>query len=147
LLKETEMNRILLIALLLLTACAQLPPQPGDAAAKRFEPVPDRAVIYVLRSPVEREFVAPIMLDDEMMGSTYRGTFMRLVVPAGQHQIAGFAGDSGRISLKTEAGKLYFINQTTFGYSSLTGSTFQLVDEQYGRSIALGGTLTSEVIK
>lgn len=141
------MNRILPLALLLLTACTQLPPPPGDAAAKRFESVPDRAVIYVLRSPLERDFVAPIMLDDEMAGSTYRGTFIRLVVPAGQHQIAGFAGDSGRISLKTEVGKLYFINQTTFGYSSLTGSSFQLIDEKYGRSLALGGTLTNEVIK
>ncbi len=141
------MNRILLLVLLLLTACTQLPPPPGDAAAKRFETIPDRAVIYVLRSPVERDFVAPIMLDDEMMGATYRGTFMRLVVPAGPHQIAGFAADSGRLNLNTQAGKLYFINQTTFGYSSLTGSTFQQVDEQYGRSIALGGTLTNEVIK
>jgi hypothetical protein len=141
------MYRYLLIALLLLTGCAQLPPPPGDAAAKRFEAVPDRAVIYVLRSPTERDFVAPIMLDDEMIGSTYRGTFMRLVVPSGQHKIAGFAGDSGQISLQAGVGKLYFINQTTFGYSSLTGSNFQLVDEKFGRSLALNGTLTNEVIK
>ncbi len=39
------MYRYLLIALLLLTGCTQLPPPPGNAAAKRFEAVPDRAVI------------------------------------------------------------------------------------------------------
>ena len=87
------------------------------------------------------------MLDDEMIGSTYRGTFMRLVVPSGQHKIAGFAGDSGQISLQAGVGELYFINQTTFGYCSLTGSNFQLVDEKFGRSLALNGTLTNEVIK
>lgn len=145
--KEPDMKRHLLIVLILLAGCAQLPPPPGDAAAKRFETVPDRAVIYVVRHPQERHFVAPIMLDDEMMGSTYRGTFMRLVVPAGKHQIAGFAGDNGRISLQAEAGKLYFINQTTWGYSSLAGSTFQLVDAGYGRAMVLGGTLTNEVIQ
>ena len=141
------MNRFLPVVLLMLAGCAQLPPMPGDAAAKRFEPVSDRAVIYVTRNALERNFVAPIMLNDEMMGSTYRGTYIRMVVPGGKYRVAGFAGDSGRIDIQTEPGRVYFINQTTHGYSSLSGSQFQLVDAQYGRSVVLGGTMASEFIR
>lgn len=141
------MNRFLPIVLLMLAGCAQLPPLPGDAAAKRFEPVSDRAVIYVARNALERDFVAPIMLNDEMMGATYRGTYMRIVVPGGKYRIAGFAADSGRIDVQAQPGQIYFINQTTWGYGSLAGSQFQLVDAKYGQSVVLGGTMTSEFIR
>ncbi len=141
------MNRFLLIATLMLAGCVQLPPLPGDAAAKQFEAVADRAVIYLARHRMERDFVAPIMLDDEMMGSTYRGTYMRLVLPGGTHRIAGVAGDSGLIQLQTVPGQIYFISQTTTGFRSLHRSSFELVDAKYGRSIVLGGTLTSEFIR
>ena len=141
------MNRFLLIAILMLASCAQLPPLPGDAAAKRFEAVPDRAVIYVARHALERNFVAPIKLNDEMMGSTYRGTYMRLVVPAGSHRITGLAGDNGLIDIQARPGQIYFINQTTWGYDALSNSKFELVDAQYGRSVVLGGTMTTEFIR
>jgi hypothetical protein len=131
-----------------LSACVQLPPLPGDAAAKRFETVPDRAVIYVVRHRLEPEFVAPILLDDQMIGSTYRGTYIRVVVPGGMHRIAGFAVDSGLIVLQAQPGQIYFISQRTFGRPrSLSGSSFQLVDAQFGRSMVLGGTMTGEVVQ
>ena len=47
-----------------LSACAPMPPLPGDAAARNFQSVPDRAVIYLVRHPLERDFVAPVLLDD-----------------------------------------------------------------------------------
>ena len=73
------MARILLIgAILLFAGCGQLPPMPEDAVAKRFEPLPDRAVIYLARHRFDRDFIAPVMLDDQMIGSTYRGTYMRI---------------------------------------------------------------------
>jgi hypothetical protein len=131
-----------------LSACVPLPPLPGDAAAKRFEPVPDRAVIYLVRHPLDSAIPAPILLDDEMIGSTYQGTYIRMVVPGGAHRIAGMAGDSGSIRLQTEQGRIYFVNQHTWEVRrSLGGSAFQLVDAQYGRSLVLSGTLTSEVIR
>jgi hypothetical protein len=141
------MNRFLLIPLILLAGCAQLPPPAGDAAAKRFETVPDRAVIYVVRHIHDRNFAAPIRIDEQPIGTTYRATFMRLVVPSGRHQIAGMAGDSGSIELQADAGKIYYVNQTTWGYDSLSSSKFDLVDEKYGRSTALLGTLNTEYIR
>ncbi len=134
--------------LLALSACAPLPPLPGDAAAKRFEPVPDRAVIYLVRHPFEPNFVAPVLLDDQMVGSTYSGTYIRMVVPGGTHRIAGFAADSGLIILQAQPGQVYFISHRAFGRDrSLTGSSFQLVDPQFGSSMVLGGTMVSEVVQ
>jgi hypothetical protein len=49
------MTRFLLIPLLLLVGCAaQLPPMPEDATAKRFEPLPDKGVIYLVRPRTDR---------------------------------------------------------------------------------------------
>jgi hypothetical protein len=134
--------------LVALSACAPLPPLPGDAAAKRFEPVPDRAVIYLVRHPLDSTIPATVLLDDQMIGSTYRGTYIRMVVPGGRHRIAGMAGDSGLIDVQAQPGQIYFVNQTTWNVrGSLGGSVFQLVDAQSGRSMVLSGTMTSEVIR
>ena len=141
------MNRILPIVLMLLAGCVQLPPLPGDAQAKRFESIPDRAVIYVARHVHDKDFVAPLLLDDEWLGPTYRGTYLRIVVPAGEHSLAGYAGDHGVIRFVTESGKLYFIDQTTWGFRSLDRSTFELADPQYGRTLVLNGTMNDEVIR
>ncbi len=141
-------QRLSIAALLLaLSACAPLPPMPGDAAAKRFETVPDKAVIYLVRHPLERNFVAPVMLDDSSIGSTYKGTYIRVVVPGGVHRISGMAGDSGSINVKTEPGQIYFVNQTTYGYDALSGSQFELVSAQSGRSMVLASTMTGEHIR
>jgi hypothetical protein len=141
------MNRILPIVLMLLAGCVQLPPLPGDAQAKRFESIPDRAVIYVARHVHDKDFVAPLLLDDEWLGPTYRGTYLRIVVPAGEHRLARYAGDHGVIRFVTESGKLYFIDQTTWGFRSLDRSTFELADPQYGRTLVLNGTMNDEVIR
>ena len=141
------MTRNLLLSLLFLGGCTQLPPMPGDAAAKRFEPVPDRAVIYVARQVHDLNFIAPIMLDDEPIGPTYKGTYMRLVVPAGVHSITGYATDSGSIRLQTDPGGLYFVQQTALGFKALTGSLFEAVDAAYGRSVVLNGTMANEIIR
>ena len=133
--------------LVTLSGCVQTPPLAGDAEAKRFEAVPERAVIYVARQRLDRDFVAPIVLDGQMLGATYRGTYIRVVVPGGTHSIAGYAGDSGVIRLQAEAGRVYFINQATYGWGSLAGSTFRLVDAEFGRSVVLGGTMASEFVK
>lgn len=138
------MKRLLIITVLLLTGCvAPLPPMPEDAVAKRFEPVPGKAVIYLVRHALEPSYVAPVALDDQMIGSTYRGTYIRIETPAGKHQLSGIAGDSGNITLNTEAGKLYFIQHNARGYRSFVSSTYQRVDDAYGRSLVMGGQISA----
>lgn len=138
------MTRFLPIALLLLAGCAaQLPPLPEDAVAKRFELLPDKAVIYLARPVVDQRWTAPVALDDQMIGSTYQGTYMRIEVPAGTHQLRGIAGDNGSIKFTTKPGALYFVQHTAYGTLSFVSSNFQLVDSSSGRSLVMGGQLTA----
>jgi len=139
------MTRPLLLVFLTLLSlgCAQLPPPPEDAAAKRFETIPDKSVIYLARHALEPGYVAAVALDDNMIGSTYRGTYMRIEVPAGKHRLRGMAGDSGSIDLVTEAGKVYFIQHRAHGYRSFVSSSFDQVDAAYGKSLVLGGEITA----
>ena len=139
------MFRILFTVLGLLTAlagCAPLPPSPADIQAKRFEPVAGKAVIYVVREyPDFTPDVATLMLDDNMMGSTYPGTYFRWEVEPGRHEIRGYAGDAGRFILDAAPDRMYFIQQSvtrTFGFAQ---SFFRPVPEPYGRAAVMRGEL------
>lgn len=143
------MTRLLILVFLTLLSlgCAQLPPPPEDAAAKRFESVPGKAVIYLARHALEPGYVAAVALDDSMIGSTYRGTYMRIELPAGKHRLRGMAGDSGAIDLVTEPGKIYFVQHSAHGYRSFVSSTFDQVDAAYGKSLVLGGEITALIVQ
>ena len=91
---------VAIVTLLALHACAPLPPSPADLKAKRFEPVPDKGVIYLFRS--EPDFIddgAPVTVDGNLQGTTYPGTYLRLELAPGRHRISGFAGDAGWIDV------------------------------------------------
>lgn len=133
----------LLFLVLVLAGCAPLPPSPADLEAKRFEPVPGKAVIYVVRDypDISRE-AATVMLDDNMMGSTYPGTYFRWVVEPGRHQIRGFAGDAGSMTLDVAPDRMYFIQQSySRGFTGFGHSFFRPIPEPYGRGAVVRGEL------
>ncbi len=133
----------LLLLVAMLAGCAPLPPSPADIEAKRFEPVAGKAVIYVFRHypDLSRE-VATLMLDDQMMGSTYPGTYFRWVVEPGRHQIRGYAGDNGSITLDAQPNRMYFIQQSVSRFfHGFAQSFFQPVPEAYGREAVLRSEL------
>lgn len=134
-------------ALVLLAGCAQLPPPPEDSAAKRFEVIPGKAVIYLARPGVGASFTAPVMLNDQMVGSTYPGTFIRMEIPAGTHLLQGAGGDSGQLKLTIAAGQLYFVEHNAYGYRSFNRSSFQLVDANRGRTMVQGGQIASLLVQ
>jgi hypothetical protein len=136
------MFRILLLAFAL-AGCAPLPPSPQDIQAKRFEPVPGKAVIYMVRDlpDISRE-AATVMLDDTMMGTTYPGTYFRWVVEPGRHQIRGFAGDAGSMTLDAAPDRMYFVQQSyTRGFTGFGQSFFRPIPEPYGRGAILRAEL------
>jgi hypothetical protein len=128
------MWRGMLIAMLL-AGCVQLPPSPEDVQAKRFEAVPDKSVIYLVRNNPDFNWrPGVLMFDRSATISTNPGTYFRWEIAPGQHSIGGFAGDSGLIVLQTEPGKLYFVQQTVMGARSPL-SVLQLITERDGRAI------------
>ncbi len=140
------MFRLLSLAWLLvlvLAGCGQLPPTPQDVEAKRFEPVAGKGVIYLVRDlpDISRE-AASVMLDDNLMGTTYPGTYFRWVVAPGRHQIRGFAGDAGSITLDIAPDRFYFVQQIySRGLSGFGHSFFRPVAEPYGRGAVLRAEL------
>lgn len=120
----------------LLAGCAQLPPSPQDAQAKRFETVPGKSVIYIVRpAPEINRLAATLSLDDRESVTTFAGTFYRWEVAPGTHRIAGFAGDGARLTFNTEAGKLYFVQHTLVPGATSAMSFLQLVRDDYGRQL------------
>jgi hypothetical protein len=138
------MGRVLSIAFamaLTLTGCQQLPPSPEDLQAKKFEAVPDKAVIYLVRdSPDFSDVQAQIRVGDKLLFKTYPGTYYRWEVPAGKHTITGYGEDIGTITVQVERGRIYFVQQRVTGLR-VPSSHFELVREPEGRAAVLRSVL------
>lgn len=142
--KLRSLRRLSLAAAVLwVAACTQLPPSPQDLQAKRFDPVPDKAVVYLFRD--HPDFVddgAPVTVDGMMQATTYPGTYLRLELEPGRHRIAGFASDAGIIELELQAGHIRFLQQTVIrSFIGPARSHFRLVDNHYGRQAVLRSEL------
>lgn len=133
--------RALLLSLLL-AGCAPLPPTPQEIQARKFQTVPDKAVIYIVRNNPDFNGVpATIWLGESETITTYPGTYYRWEVDPGRHRIAGFGVDNAAIILQVEAGKIYFVQHSTQPWISYARSYFQPVSESQGRAVALRGEL------
>src|SRR5262245_8236295 len=105
------MKRALLLSLaLLLTACVQMPPPtPEDVQAKRFEPVKDKAVIYVVRPPLDSDHPGVLLINGTIQVPTMQGTFHRVELAPGTQLIEGVIPPSLRMVLDTQPGQIYFL--------------------------------------
>jgi hypothetical protein len=130
------------LAWLALAGCQELPLTPEDIQARKFETVPDKGVIYLVRddpdfSPAE----TAITLGDSVRLTTYPGTYFRWEVPPGTHGIQAFGGDAGQIRVQVERGKISFVQQRVGGSHHAPGSSFAFVNESQGRAIVLRSVL------
>jgi hypothetical protein len=132
------MFRILLIALLL-AGCVQLPPSPQDLQAKRFDAVPGKAVIYVVRAPMDSPASSGLSLDDREQITTLEGTYYRWEVAPGTHRIAGVGPANESITLRTAAGNIYFVEHNVRGtlWSGMQSTSVRLMTDQEGRARVL----------
>jgi len=134
-------RRLLILIALGLAGCVQLPLTPEDLEARKFEAVPDKAVIYVVRDYLDfSNEQAPIYIGEKLLPATYPGTYFRLVVPAGKHTIVGYGQDSGTITVEVGQGRIYFVQQRV-SHISVTNSAFELVSEAQGRAAVLRSVL------
>ena len=137
------MKRAFLLALLLLTACVQMPPSPADQQAKRFEPVADKAVIYVVRPPVDSDHPGVLTVDTGEYISTMPATYNRIEVRPGPRIIEGMIPPSLRMTLNAQPGQIYFLRLDVRGTSrgGPTTASLQQISPDYGRSMVAQATL------
>jgi len=109
----------LLAGAILLLACAvsaqAADPSAGTAAetqARLFQPVPDKAVIYLLRDRGDLfRFEIRVLLDGRDMGSTSPNSYFRWEVPPGNHVIVSDTDPPAVLELSTQPGGLYYVWQ------------------------------------
>jgi hypothetical protein len=130
------MWRVPMMALILMLAgCQQIPLTPEDIQARKFEAVPDKAVIYLVRdNPDSSEIGARISLGDQVTFTTYPGTYYRWEVAPGTHRIMSLGDDTGQIRVQAERGKVYFVQQRVAGSRLSPESLFALVSESQARA-------------
>ena len=134
-----------LLVSILMAGCVQLPPTPQDLQAKKFETVPGKAVIYLVRDhPDFSDEAATVWIGESVIITTYPGTYYRWEVAPGRHRITGYGPDVGAIVVQTEPGRLYFVLQRLAPFRQFPQSQFYLVNEPYGRaavsrSVLVGG--------
>ncbi len=127
----------ILVPALLLAGCVQLPPTPADIQAKRFESVPDKSVIYVVRNPMDSLESSGLALDDQSQISTHPGTYYRWEVAPGTHRVAGFGAGTELVTLTTAPGKIYFLEHTVLGHwrSGPQLTRLHQISDQAGRAL------------
>jgi hypothetical protein len=138
------MSRIVLIAFaLLLAGCVQLPLTAADIQAKRFEVPSGKAVIYIVRTPMDSFEASGLSLGDSALITTNPGTYYRWEVAPGTQHVAGFAGANETITLTTAPGKIYFLEHTVRGTlrSGVQSTWIRQIDERTGRALVSRSTL------
>ena len=133
------MKRLLLIALLLsLSACAPLPPSPAGTQASRSDAVPGKAVIYVVRAPMDSWQMGTVALDDTQQVATWKGTYYRWEVAPGAHQVRSTGPSAaGAVTLSTASGGVYYVKHIVYGTdrSGVMNTRLVQISEQEGRAL------------
>lgn len=117
--------------------CTQLPPKPQDIQAKKFEAVPGKAVIYIVRPLMDSPYSAVIFVGNRGMIGTHAGTYLRWEAEPGLQRIEGAGLSTASVTIPAEAGKVYFVEQTVFG-NKRDGSnimSLRLIDDTRGKSM------------
>lgn len=132
-----------LLAAVLLAGCGVQPPiTPEDKQAKQFEPVPGKAVIYLVRIfPDFNDAQTLLRIGDKLILKVNPGNYYRWVVDPGKHTITGYAADIGTITVQAEAGRIYYVRQQTTPFTRSPISQFFLVNEKEGRAEVLRAVL------
>ncbi|MCW5605787.1 MAG: hypothetical protein KIT18_14700 [Burkholderiales bacterium] len=125
------------LLLFALAGCAQLPPTPQDIQAKKFEAVPGKAVVYIVRESMDSPLGEMLWLGDDLRIATHPRTYYRWETDPGTYRITGFGPWSATVTVKAEAGKIYFVEHSVRGnFRDGVQQTFlRLIPEQAGRAL------------
>jgi hypothetical protein len=139
--RYAALAQVCLIALTL-GACASLPRMDDaeNTAGKRFEPVPERGVLYVYReSPFGFAVTLPTSVDGRVVGSLGSDTWYRLELTPGRHEVTCHAENTPTHALYVFANEVKFVEVAIqFGIMQPRCRVFEPTDE-VGRKSVQGG--------
>jgi hypothetical protein len=101
-------------AVALLAGCASQPlaKPESDTLAKLMQPVPDKAVIYLIRNePFSAPWPIQVTLDGKDMGETGAETYFRWTVEPGEHMIVSHTENAAGLLINAEPGRIYYVWQ------------------------------------
>jgi hypothetical protein len=108
--------------------------QDADARAKRFAPVPDKALVYIYRNEILGAAIKlPVAIDGVAVGATGPKSFLEVAVPAGDHVITSKGETESTLSLATTPGQVYYVWQEVKMGLLIARSKLQRVDEAKGQ--------------
>ena len=126
---------VALSAFVFMYGCASINKAPAnvDAESKQFKSIPNVSQVYVYRNETFGAALSmPVTVDGKLAGETGPHSFFKFDLPAGPHLITS-QGNESKITVNTEAGKLYFVWQEVKMGAFSGGSKLQLVTEEVGK--------------
>jgi hypothetical protein len=124
---------------IMVSACASIPlSSPSeDAEAKRFEATAGTSKIYIYRKKAfsGSAIKLPLSLDSVEKGPLASGTFFLWNVAPGKHEIFCSGTTDSSLTIDTQPGKLYFVQQIlTEQQVSTPGCLLRQMDEQKAKA-------------
>lgn len=106
-----------------------------DARAKLFEPVSNMAAIYIVRDTSDfPHYLLRVTLDGAPVGDTLPGTYFRVLVTPGAHEIGTEGTDHPPITLETEAEGIYFLRLVPYQNILTVEGRLTELDPQAGKA-------------
>jgi len=123
------------VSIVALTGCASINKAPASAEAesKQFSAKPDVSQVYVYRNETMGAAISmPVTVNGQLAGNTGPHSFFRFELQPGEHVITS-QGNESRLTLTTEAGRLYYVWQEVKMGAFAAGSKLQIVSDTVGQ--------------
>jgi hypothetical protein len=108
------MRAPIVLGLLILASCASQPMTDSDASGQQFAPVPERGVIYVYRPEkvLSESTDLNLEVDGRMLAVLTTGTWLRVEVPPGAHELRCVGNFTGGTRVALSASDVRFYEAT-----------------------------------
>jgi hypothetical protein len=116
-------------------ACASVPmaSDASDLRAKKFQPVPGAALLYVYRNETFGYSVKmDVVLNDRLAGQTAAKTYLLVTLPPGLYRVESVAEATSTLEVAVEPGRIYFVWQEVKMGALYARSELHLVDDRTG---------------
>ena len=122
--------------------------EQADVEAKRFQPQPGKASIYVIRENIftGQAVLFQVNLDGKDQGKLSRGTYFLFTVPPGKHVVDFAGGDAfrgsearGTVTISSLEGGIYYLEIRPKSSMMAPPTNIFSIDLQRGRQLILGG--------